>query len=415
MAAPTVARSARGASARSANCHQSSPEYSTLFEREDAQPGGAGEHERDGGGPTRSEARHRQVGLAVEVQPAGQQRHEHSGEQQRLFVVDALGEREDDAGAEQRAGEHPRGVEPPLQAAREQQQHHPDEAAQEVRQLDDRQRQQVLQPAQPLQLGRCGAGEEQHGAGQEGGEGEDVRYERRHPGGDRAGGALHADPLAQQLVAAEQQGRGAQRQQVVDGAIEQQRAEHGRARCRGGREQQQHRGLEDAETGGHLAQESGGLRQQEDGEEAGEAEAGKRRQQHPERDAGERPIEGGDGRGAGGEGGRRQAKLPAAHREGRPPPRAEGEKGGDGEQQHGAERTARRERQVRRRRRPQRREQEGDAGEGRVAEPERHLAEADDGRRLVGGEAPAGVEAVAQRAAGEQRVAGGVGERLAEE
>ena len=64
---------------------------------------------------------------------------------------------------EQEEGELVGGVEAALQAAREEEERRAGEAAEEVRHLDDRQRDEVLQPGEPRVDSGRGAGEERGG------------------------------------------------------------------------------------------------------------------------------------------------------------------------------------------------------------------------------------------------------------
>ena len=89
---------------------------------EEAEPRRGDQDEQNGGDPSRPEALVEQRRLAVEVTPRRDEREEHHAEDDRLLEVAAFENLEEDAGAEDDDGELIRGVEAPLQAAREDQQ-----------------------------------------------------------------------------------------------------------------------------------------------------------------------------------------------------------------------------------------------------------------------------------------------------
>jgi hypothetical protein len=82
----------------------------------------------------------------------GRERRGERREQRGLLVVDPLREREHAAGAEQRHRERPRAVQPPQERPREEQQPRPGDAAEQVRELEqgqrDDERQEVVEDAE---------------------------------------------------------------------------------------------------------------------------------------------------------------------------------------------------------------------------------------------------------------------------
>ncbi len=382
--------------------------------REEHEPDGGAQCERDGGAPRRRERRAGECGAAIEIAVARQEQEQHHREDAGLFVVGAFQQREHDAARQHPHRREVRGVEPALQIAREQQEPHADEAAEEMRALDDGPREHLRQPVEPLRDRGHGTGEKQEEAARERAQRERARHERRRPRIDEVRDPAHRRPVHAHLAHDEQRHRERERHQVVDHAIGDERGQKLRARMLGAEEQQERR-LEHAEPARHVAHDADRLRQEKAAEEARQRHDDAVRQEHPERGGREGPVER-----ARQELRRHEARvwerdLPLAHDERRPAHDRRDDVRRDRDRQQHADEPRAGERQMQRRRQRARRHDEDDRAQRRQAEPERQRAERDDARHFARGESPAGVEAVAHGAAAQEGDAGGLAERKAQE
>jgi hypothetical protein len=199
---------------------------------EKPQPDGPEEDEDDSGHPARGEPLLDQRGFSVEVPAGGEERADQQREDGRLLVIESLEHGEDDPAPEQRDGEDVGGVEPQLEPAGEEEQPHAGEAAEEVRGLDDRERHEVLEPGETLALRGRRTGDQEDGAGAERGEGEQVRRKRRDAAAAEAGDSLDSCSPPGDLVHTEERDGDAERQEVVDGPVGEQRSQDCRRRKR---------------------------------------------------------------------------------------------------------------------------------------------------------------------------------------
>ncbi len=208
-----------------------------------------------------------------------------------------------------------------------------------------------------------------------------------------------------------------ERREVVDAAERHQGADDVRHRHVGRQpgEQVEDAGLEHAEAAGHLAGDPDQLRQQEDREQEREAEAAVLRQQRVERGGRQPPVEAGESDLAERQAQSRQRQLDAAEHQRLAAPRGERHVDQAEGQEQGAERAGGGEVEDEAARQRQRLDQEDDAAQRDEAQPEGDEAEHHHPRHLGGGQPPAGVEAGADRRAGEQREAEAVAERVAGE
>jgi hypothetical protein len=119
----------------------------------------------------------------------------------------------------------PGRVHAPLQSAGQQQQRHAGGAADEMRQLEQRQRHEVTQHVQSRVGGGRGAGEQQHQSAQEHARGQSLRCYRANPGAQPRRGARQAGAAQPGLARGHDDERGHERKQVIDGAVGEQRGQ----------------------------------------------------------------------------------------------------------------------------------------------------------------------------------------------
>ena len=256
--------------------------------RDDADPHRHDDHAGDAHHPHRREALGENGGRAVEGTAPEHEHAEHRGEQDRFLEIEPFQER----------GEHAREQQPHRnvigrlhaaeQRARQHQQPQAHQAPAEVRHLQHRERQELVQEREPLVDRRHGTGEQQQRPGEEGEGAGDLRHHRcdvqarqlLRPGERRA--------LRRQLLGGEQQRAEQQRHQVVHAAVGEQRAEQ-RVR-RHVRQGEQHHRLENAHPAGHVAHDAGDHRGGVHGEEGEKADGRGRRQQPPQHRRGQRQV-----------------------------------------------------------------------------------------------------------------------------
>ena len=133
-----------------------------VLEREQAEPDRRAERAEHGRDPGRGEARLEERGAAIERPAAPATGHQHARQEDGLLVVEPFQQRRDDADADRRGRQVVRGIEPPRQALREQQQDRADDAADEMRGLDDAERQHALEKLEAARRRGRGAREQQH-------------------------------------------------------------------------------------------------------------------------------------------------------------------------------------------------------------------------------------------------------------
>ena len=133
--------------------------------------------DRDRNQPPRGECRRLEVRAAVEESARRIQRDEDHSEQCRLFPIEPLQQRRDDAGGDGEGRDPPGRAQPTLQPAREQEQRDADTAPQEMGDLDESEREEMAQSAESFGVGRGRAGGEQDDPPSKGGCGEERRGE----------------------------------------------------------------------------------------------------------------------------------------------------------------------------------------------------------------------------------------------
>jgi len=379
---------------------------------EQPEPERGAERRRNGGEPAGGEARVEERGPPVEGRPRAHEQRQKQRQKQRLLVVRPLEQRRGDAERDARRGHVVGGVEPPREPLRHEQQRGAEHAAREVGELDHAERQQPVQPLEPPGRRRSRAREEQQHAAEEGEHREQARGDAlAQPADERRGTRGLRAPLPQ-LVGHERHERQREGQQVVDGAVDDERRQELRGR-EVGREQHEHQALEHAHAARDVARQREHLRAQVRAQQAQVAEAA-RGQEHEERRRGERPVERrhrelrtADARG-------RQRQLVASQADRTTPPDDGCEVAGDRQQHQPADG---REQLVTGQlvRLRQRAEREAQAAERAEAQPEGDRVREHDPRQLRGAHAPARVEAVAHGGAREHRPADAVGDGVGED
>jgi hypothetical protein len=210
-------------------------------------------HHQNGRDPTGGEALVEQRRSPVERLVAGQQRQKHHSEQDGLFVVEALEQRERHAATHQRHGDDECPLLAPLNTACQEQQERTDDAAHEVRQLEPRQRQVQGEPSEPRVDRRCRTREQQHHSSVE----HRCREQRRNEARQATARGERQHPRTtrtDELAADQQHCRHDQREHVVDQAERRERREqrhHPDARPDGG----QHHRLEHTEPTWDMAEQ----------------------------------------------------------------------------------------------------------------------------------------------------------------
>ena len=211
-------------------------------------------------------------------------------------------------------GGEPGGIEAAAQAQRQEDEREAGEAAQEVRELDQGQRRHWCQPGQALGGTGSSTRDQQHDAGDEDEDEEEVGDDHMRPA------AHHPDPLAgdvadlAQLVADEEHGRRHERGDVVAQAVDHEGGRHPWVQARAGERQDQHR-LEHADPARHVADDPDHAGSAEQAGEGREADPGLGRQQHPQAQGRQRPVDPGHADLGGSDHGARQGEAPAAERE----------------------------------------------------------------------------------------------------
>ena len=190
-------------------------------------------------------------------------------------------------------GEMVRAVQAPLQAARQDQQGGARQAAEEMGQLDRRQRQQIAQETRSLAHRRQGPGEQEDGPRHENGQREDLRGDGRAPLAEVEADAPDQGHARQDFVNGQHQRAHDQGQDVVDQPIEQQGGRQGHAVAAIAQREQHHR-LEDAQAAGNMTDHSEPLPEHEDAEEAGVGNVHLVRQQHAQDGGRQQPVGRGD-------------------------------------------------------------------------------------------------------------------------
>ncbi len=362
----------------------------------------ADQDQRDRGEPTWGEGLRAQRAAAIEVFVTRRERRSHRRQHQSLFPIEALRERGRAAADEQREREPVGGVDALLQRAREQQQTHAHHAAEQMRDLEHRKRQQPREQLDAMGDGGRRTREQQDHARSKRRDREGARQQLRHPAGEPFTGDAQRAAALEDLEAREQHEREAERDQVVDDPVREEGCERHVARDPGC-EQQHHHRLEDAEARGHVTHQAHDLREQEHAHEAEEAEARHCREQHVEHRRSQRPVERRDRdlrecRARAG-----QLDLEAAQRQ-RAPAQHDREQVGD--QQRKADQTERPRRdqhRVPRQGQTGRMQAERDSGKAEVAKPEGQHVEGDGAGQLGRRQPPAREHAVTNRAAAEER------------
>ena len=229
-----------------------------------------------------------QPALAVECLARRQQRGEDNRQIERFLPVDALDQGQDDPGGNHDARHPPRAVEAPAQAERQDEERQPGKAAEEVGDLNERQRGDRGQHGQAVGHGGRGAGDQEDGATNEDQRRQQVWQHECCPAPGEVDTAGDGRTAGSRLVDGKQQRRDEERQQIVDQPIGDQRAGDARGMGAIGQRQQQHR-LEHAEPGRDVADHAGDAGCREDTGEGEEAQAD-RGQENPERQCGEGPV-----------------------------------------------------------------------------------------------------------------------------
>jgi len=376
--------------------------------REDDEPDRRDDHHDDRRRPGRGEQRTEECPATVEL-PAGRQEcHEHQREYRSFLVVDALEQRHRDPDQQESAGGHVRHLQPALEVAGEHEEAEPRQAAEEVRRLEDAEREPALDPGKPPVDGRHGAREEQHGPAEK-------AHGREHVGNDGRPLVDHAaDPLERlatprDLVRPQDEGGNAEGEEVIDEPIGDQRPDDGMGVQRG-REQRNDDGLEDPESPRDVADEPCTLGQEKEPQE-GRKRDRVRRQQGPQRRARERPVERCHEDLRSRHPGRRRRELPLPDAQRPSSERDDRQVRGDEADQDQAQRLRRAERDdVEGGWDGRRLDEEHDTAERTESHPEREGREADDACDLPRRETPPRVEAQSHGATRQE----GDAERLAE-
>ena len=258
--------------------------------REKPEPHRRRDDEEDRHEPARRERLVDEPGAPVEMRAARKQRGECHEQDRRFFVVESFEDRERRAGEQQPERHDVRRVDPPLQSPREKQQIDSRDARQEMGCLDDRQRHGETQDLNAMALGRSGPRRQQHDAGEEDRDRENLRHEHRQHARRPSTDASEDLPIAHHLVADDQQRGHAERHEVVDDAERDQRGEQTDRRDHTG-EQRQHRGVEYADTRGQIARHTHDLREQRSRGDGSEREKSSAlREQQIERRRHQQPV-----------------------------------------------------------------------------------------------------------------------------
>ncbi len=379
---------------------------------EQAEPDRAGQHQGDGRHPSPGETLAEKGSPAVKMTPAGEQRRQHDGEDDRFLVVAPFEQGEKTAGGEQQRRQVVGDIEASLQAPGEKEQARPGQAAEEVGELHHRQRKKMLEPVQPgLDLRGCSRVEQDNASDQHQ-QSETLRHQEGEPSGQQTGIAKDPFPAAQHFVGDEQDRRHQQGDQIIDHPVDHQGAEEaGRGDLR---DQHYHHRLENADSAGDVADQGKGLRGEKQSEKGGKREVCSGREQHVENRARQGPIESpqnelGKGQGERGHGNGPAPQLPRltaqrAHpqiggdeQDDDPPHRPQGGDPGSSEPHQG-----------------RRRRKENRPGDGKNPKPEGGYRKSDDPTDLPRRQSPDGIEPKPHRPAAEKRQADVVAEGVAE-
>ncbi len=223
---------------------------------EETEPHRREQDERGRHDPRRAHPLRGQRRLTVEVPPARQQRREHQSQRERLLVVEALEQRDDHADREQRDGQQVCPVETLLDAVGEEQERRACHAADEVRELEHRQRDQTSHRRQPPPRRRRRPRKQQDRAAQKTGDREDLRHNARRPPPEQTRRSPHAFAPSDRLVGRQQHSGRRERGEIVDDPEREQGPERRDGGYRRGK-QEDHHPFEDAEPAGHLARHRG--------------------------------------------------------------------------------------------------------------------------------------------------------------
>ena len=246
-------------------------------------------HAGDACHPPRREALRENRRRAVEGAPPEHEHPQHEHQHCGFLEVQPLEERGKDAGHQQPHADVVGRPHAPEQRARQHQQSQAYQAPDQVRHLEHRERQELVEERQPLVHRGGSAGEQQQRACEKGQRAGDLRHDRRdvqarqllRPGEPRA---LFGDFLGPEQQRAEQQ-----RHEVVNGTIGEQRAEQ--RVCGHARQRQQDHRLEHPDPAGHVAEDTGDHRGRVHAEERYEANLRVGRQQRPQHRCGQRQVE----------------------------------------------------------------------------------------------------------------------------
>src|SRR6266849_7206806 len=136
------------------------PQIARVFDvlvAEESEPRGRQQNESDRGDPSRTESLVQQRRFSIEVFSRTDDTEQHHRENQGLFVIRSLEELKDDADAQHRNRQLICRIEAALQSARENEERRSGDAAEEVRELDDRQRDEEPKPVLASGQDRGGA------------------------------------------------------------------------------------------------------------------------------------------------------------------------------------------------------------------------------------------------------------------
>ena len=376
--------------------------------RDDADPHGHRDHPKDARYPHGREALGEDRGGAVEGAPPEHQHAEDQREDDRLLEIEALQERREHARDQQPHRDVVGGLHAAEQRAREHQQSQSRQAPAEVRHLEHRERQELIEEREPLLDPGRRARDEQQRAGQEGERAGDLRHDRRDVDARQLVRAGERGALPRELLGAEQQRGEEQRHEIVDAAVREQRADECVRRNAGQR--QQHHRLEHADAAGNVADDAGDHCRRIDAEEADEADVRSRRQQRPEHRARERQVRDPEQDLRQADRRSRSAQRPAADLELAACERGPERVGTDRAEQRRPDEQRPAVMQAQHARGVRQGEQQRQARHGRESDTEGQTAEAGEGRHVDGAEARGGIQPEADRRSGE----GGEAERMPE-
>ena len=176
-------------------------------------------------------------------------------QQQGLLVVETLQDRCGDADENAARRQVVRHVEPSRQTLRHEQQRDADDAADEVRYLDDTEWQETLEKLEPARRRRRRARQQQHDARDERERREQPRRELFFDPAENRRQHRRLRSTLSQFVGDQRDQRNRQRQQVVNETKDDERRQQAR-RLDVRLQQHEHQPLEDSDTTGHVADEA---------------------------------------------------------------------------------------------------------------------------------------------------------------